>query len=186
MYYKAHEMLKKAHKDDYKNILDRWYKYDKHRKSLSDTGWNEEGFMQYDKIALEDHSHTATKEERRRNENSWKLSLNAEGTQGPLNQRSDFKQAKQTCKILYHVYTAIFGKGNKPVPPEQQVRQRRDQQFEGLEEHAYRLDASTGWRYHSSSTTHSSSSSSSRWQPSSDLWSTWNWNSWNSSSWSEQ
>ena len=48
-------------------------------------GWNEEGITQYDKIALEDHSFTATKEERIRNENSLKLSLNAESAQVPLN-----------------------------------------------------------------------------------------------------
>ena len=41
-------------------------------------GWNEETFMAYDKIALKDHSYTATRQERSRNENSWKLSLNAE------------------------------------------------------------------------------------------------------------
>ena len=133
-----------------------------------------------------DHSYTATREERIRHEKSWKLSLNAEGVQGPLNLRSAIKEAKQTCKRLYQEHTAITGSGNKPIPPEQQVRQRRDQQFEGLEEHAYRLGASTGWRYYPSSTTHSSSSSSSRWQPSSDVWSPWNWDSWKSSSWSEQ
>ena len=44
MYYKAHEMLKKARKHKnggYKNILDRWKKDDKYRKSLSDIGWTE-------------------------------------------------------------------------------------------------------------------------------------------------
>ena len=96
------------------------------------------------------------------------------------------KEAKQTCKILYHEYTAITGSGNKSIPPEQQVRQRRDQLFEGLHEDDYRPEASKGWRYFPSSTTHSSSSSSSRWHPSSHLWSTWNWDSWKSSSWSEQ
>ena len=35
-------------------------------------------------------------------------------------------------------------------------------------------------------TTHSSSSSSSRWQPSSDLWSTWSGDSWKTSSCTEQ
>ena len=65
-----------------------------------------------------------------------------------------------------------------------QARQRRHQQFVGLEAYDYRLEASTGWRYYPSSTTHSSSSSP--WQPSSDLWSTWNWDSWKSSSWTEQ
>ena len=93
-----------------------------------------------------------------------------------------FKEAKQTCKRLFHEFTAIIGSGNKLVLPGQQVRQRLAQQFAGLEGHEYRLQASTGWRY--SSTTHSSSSS--RWQPSSDLWSTWSWDSWNSSYWTEQ
>ena len=85
-------------------------------------------------------------DKRSRKENSWKLSLNAEGVQGPLNQRSDFEEAMQTCKRLYLEYTAITGSVNKPIPPEQQVRQTRDQQFEGLEEHDYRVGASTGWQ----------------------------------------
>ena len=180
-------MLKEArkHKHGYRNILDRWNDDDKNRKSLSDVGWIEEGIIQYDEIALEDHSHVATKQERSRDESS-KFSLEAEGIQGPLNQRSDFKEAKQTCKRLYHEYTAITGSGNKAIPPEQQVRQRLDQQFEGLEEHDCRLEASAGWRYYPSSTTHWSSSSSSRWQPGSDLWSTWNWDSWKFSSSGEQ
>ena len=64
-------------KHECENILDRWYKDDKYRKSLSDIGWNEEGAMQYDKIALENHSYTATSKERSRNEKPWNLSLNA-------------------------------------------------------------------------------------------------------------
>ena len=35
--------------------------------------------------------------------------MNAEGVQGPLNQRSDFKEAKRTCKSLHHEYTATTG-----------------------------------------------------------------------------
>ena len=42
-YYKAHEVQKKAHMHDYRNILDRWYRYDKYPKSLAGIGWNEEG-----------------------------------------------------------------------------------------------------------------------------------------------
>ena len=45
--------------------------------------------------------------------------MNAEGAQGPLNQRSDFKDAQQTCKRLYHECAAITGSGNKTIPPEQ-------------------------------------------------------------------
>ena len=39
-------------------------------------------------------------------------------------------------------------KWKQPITPEQQVRQRIDQQFEGLEEDDSRLEASTGWRYY--------------------------------------
>ena len=183
VWVRTHSITSMLHAQWLQNILDRWNKDDKYRKSLSDIGWTEEQIIQYVEIALEDRSYVAKQQERSRNEKSWKLSLNAEGIQRPLNQRSDFqKEAKQTYKRLYHEYTAITGSGNKPIPP--QVRQRLGQQFGGLEEHDYRLKASTGWRYYPSSTTHSSSSS--RWQPSSDLWSTWSWDSWISSSWTEQ
>ena len=74
----------------YRNILDRGNNDDKYRKSLSDMEWTEERTIQYDEIALKDHSCSATRRERRRNGKSWKLSLNAEGIQEPLNQRSDF------------------------------------------------------------------------------------------------
>ena len=71
---------------------------------------------------------------------------------------------------MYGKQTAITGDGNKLILLGQQVRQRLDQQFEGLEEYDYLLEARTGWRYYPSSrTTHSSSSS--HWQPSSNLWS---------------
>ena len=121
--------------------------------------WTEEQIIQYDAIALADHSHVATWQERSRNGKSWKLSLNAEGVQGPLNQCSDLAEAKQKMqKTVEH--SAITGHRNKPIPPGQQVRQRLDQQFEGLEEKDYRLEPRTGWRFYPSSrTTHSSSSS---------------------------
>ena len=69
MYYKAHEMLKKARKHKnggYKNTLDRWNNDDKYRKSLSDIGWTEERIIQHDEIALEDRSYVATQQEARR------------------------------------------------------------------------------------------------------------------------
>ena len=158
MCYKAHDMLVKARKHKsggYKSILNKWHDEYKYRKSLSDIGWTEEQIIQHDAIALEDHSYVATWQERSRNGNSWKLSLNAEGIQGPLNQRSNFIEAQQKCKRLHDEHTAITGDGHKPIPPAQQVRQQFDQQFEGLEEYDYRLEPRTGWRcYPSSRTTH--------------------------------
>ena len=111
--------------------------------------------------------------------------LNAEGIQGPLNQRSDFMEAKLKCKRLYDEHTAITGDGNKPIPLAQQVRQRLDQQFEGLEEYDYRFEPRAGWRlYPSSKTTHSSSSA--HWQQSSDWESNRSWDSWQTSFSTEQ
>ena len=71
MHNKAKEMLQKARQPEhgcYKTILERWHKDDKYRKSVSDIGWTEELIIQYDELALEDHSYIATREERTRNE----------------------------------------------------------------------------------------------------------------------
>ena len=54
-----------------------------------------------------------------------------------MNQRSDFTDAEHKCKRLYGEHTEITGEGNKLIPLAQQVRQRLDQQFEGLEEYDY-------------------------------------------------
>ena len=97
MYFKAHHMLRKARSNkncNCKTILERWYKDDQHRKSLSNIRWTEEQIKQYDALALEDLSYVAKTEERSRNEKSWKISLNREGIQGPMNQRPDFMEAK--------------------------------------------------------------------------------------------
>ena len=44
---------------------------------------------------------------------SCNISLYKEGIQGPMNQRSDFLEAKQKCKILYDEHTEIHGEGNQ-------------------------------------------------------------------------
>ena len=142
-----------------------------------------EAVIEYDNVALEDHSCTAKSEERRRNENSWKLSSNAEGAHGPMDQRDDFKDAKEICERPYHERTAITGCGNTPIPPHQQVRQRLNQQFEGHGEYSFGLDSSV-WTYYVPATMHSSIFVIA--MATEQLWSTWNWDSWDSSSWSEQ
>ena len=102
-----------------------------------------------------------------------------------MNQRSDFIEAKHKCKRLYDEHTEITGDGIKPILPAQQVRQRLDQLFEGLEQYDCRLEPRAGWRLHPSSrTTHPSSSS--HWQQKSDWKSNRSWDSWQTSSWTEQ
>ena len=63
--------------------------------NLSEIGWTEEQIIQYDELALEDHSYFATTEERTRNEKSWALKLNGEGAQGPMSQRPDFVEQNE-------------------------------------------------------------------------------------------
>ena len=151
-------------------------------KSLSDIGWNEEGKMQYDKIALEDHSYTATTEERSRNENSWTHSLHAEGAQGPLNQRGDLRMQNRHAKDCTMSFQQSPEVETNPSLQSNKSDKGAINSLKAMKNYVFRLDASTGWRYYPSSTTPSLSSSSSRWQPSNDLWSTWNWESWDSSS----
>ena len=111
----------------------------------------------------------ATKQARSRNEKSW-IPLNAEGIQGPLNQRRDFKEATNIQKSL-----------------EKETNQSllHNKSGNGLINNLDDLEPRTGWRFYPSSrTTHSSSSS--HWQPSSDWKSTWSWDSWQTSSWTGQ
>ena len=59
MHYKAKEMSQKARQPKhggYKTIVERCHKDDKYRKSLSEIGWTGERIIQYDELALEDHS----------------------------------------------------------------------------------------------------------------------------------
>ena len=72
--------------------------------------------------------------QRPRNEKIWFLSLNQEGVQGPMNQRPDFVEAKRKCKRMHDEHVEETSEGNTPIHPKQRTRQRRDQQFEGIEE----------------------------------------------------
>ena len=54
--------------------------------------------IQYDELALEDHSYVATKDERIGDRKGCALKLNEEGAQGPMNQRPDFADAKENSE----------------------------------------------------------------------------------------
>ena len=105
MHFKARDMLRKARSNKNgicKTIVERWFKDEQHRKSLSDISWTEEQIEQNEALASEDHSYVATPEERSRFWNSWKISLNREGIQGPIKRRPGFREAKQKCIGLYN------------------------------------------------------------------------------------
>ena len=147
MYFQAKQMLKKARQGKHgghPTILSRWYDDQKYRKSLSDMGWGEHRIMLYDRVALETHIYVATRAERIHNSKHWILTLNAEGPQQPLNQRPDFAHAKRECKRLHDEHLARTQQEYRPTHRSQQVRHRKERQFEGGEDFDYVVDPNTG------------------------------------------
>ena len=96
------------------------------------------------------------------------------------------KEAKKTCDRLYTENMQQQQQQmltQERIDPQDQVRQRPEQQFEGHEGDFYRVESETGWNYYLLATTTSSCSSSSWWRPSDSWWTAWNWES---SLWNEQ
>ena len=82
---------RKQKKHGHRTILDRFLNSPRYRDSQTNVGWDEHICAFHDVIASEDHSYISTRWERSRNENSWKLVLNSEGANGPVDQRDDYK-----------------------------------------------------------------------------------------------
>ena len=182
MQYKAKELLHKVRQEKHgkhSSILARWHNDNEYRKSLSKIGWTEEHIMLHDRTALENHSFVATRAERIRNSEHWILKLNQDGAQQPLNQRPDFAQAKRECKRLHDEYMARTQQEFRTILRSQQVRQRKGQAFEGIEEYVCAVDPRTGWRFYNQQQGDLSPSSSSTWDR--NNWMTRSWNSWHSS-----
>ena len=114
IYHKAHNMLRKARKKKCNTMLERFQTDSLYRDSLTKIGRDDKIIIACDEIAKEDLSYGATRGERNRNENSWRLELNAEGVTGPLDQRDDNKDAKEE-------YAATAGCGNTAKHPQRQV-----------------------------------------------------------------
>ena len=103
--------------------------------------------LPFDRIALENHSFVATKAERNRHSEHWIFTLNQEGAQQPLHQRPDFAQAKRECKRLHDEHMAKTQQDYRTILRSQQIRQRKGQAFEEIEEYDCAVDPPTGWRF---------------------------------------
>ena len=129
MYCKVKGKLQKARQpkrwtipnDKHSSIHARWHNDYEYGTSLSEIA--EEQIIEDDKRSLEDHSCVATRSERIQNTKHWVLRLNQDGAQQPPNQRHE-------CKRLHDEYVT-----RTPIPRDQQVRQRRGQPFEGIDEY---------------------------------------------------
>ena len=105
IYFKAHNALRKEKKHGHKTILVRFLNSLLYRDSQANMVWDE---------------HICV--------------LNSEGANGPVDQRNDHKEAKKTCDRLYRERAAAAGHVNTRVHPQDQVRQRPEQQSEGHED----------------------------------------------------
>ena len=186
MYYQAKQMLKKTRQKkhgSHPTTLSRWYASETYRTSLSLIGWEEKDMMLYDRIALEKHIDIATRAERIRNSAHWTLTLK-KGAQQPFHQRPDFAQAKRECKRLHDEHLVRTQQDHRTISCSQQVRQRKEQQIEGIEEYDYAADPQTGWRFNKEwrGNLPTALSSSSNWDRT--HWKTSSWNS-KHSSWSD-
>ena len=83
---------------------------------------------------------------RGKNSKREKLGTLVEHRKKVFNQRPNFVEAKLELKRLHDEHVKETSEGNTPIHPVQRSRQRRSQQFEGLDGHDYQIDAQTGWR----------------------------------------
>ena len=87
-----------------------------------------------------------------------------------LNPWPDFAQAKRECKRLHDEHLARTQQDFRTIPRSQQVRQRKEQQFERIEEFDYAVDPKTGWMFYKESRWNTSSWNSQHSSRSDDLW----------------
>ena len=95
---RSHE---RQHSSQNTSILKRVHLSEEYEVSQIFIGWTEETCSNLVRFAAEDHSYTATKEERAPFQHLWKLSLNSSGPNGPMNQRPASAEAVRTTQKGY-------------------------------------------------------------------------------------
>ena len=84
---------KRCIKKNYEGIYDRLLRDQVYRESQLKIGWTEQKCIEMDKLAQEDHSNRLSKEEFRRYQGQWYLTLNKSDKSAPMRLRSDFRAA---------------------------------------------------------------------------------------------
>ena len=107
-YFTANQLAKKCRKKKYDSIHDRYIRDKTFRKSMIEVGRSEQIIKEMDKLASEDHTYKATKEE---------IDLYQ-----PLNQRPDFAQAERECKRLHDEHLARTQQEYRDIPRSQKNR----------------------------------------------------------------
>ena len=98
-YQKAFNAWKRCRKrvdsqtEHYKGIHDRFLIDQVFRESQLKIGWTEQKCVEMDELAKQDHTYHLSKEEFKRNQGQWYLTLNKSGKNAPMRLRPDFRAA---------------------------------------------------------------------------------------------
>ena len=100
-YHTANQLRKKCRKRGYSNIHDRFVRDTWFRKTMLELNRTEEVIREMDKLANENHTHIATKEELNEKRSNWWIRSNFVGSDTmPIRHRPDFKKALSTLHRL--------------------------------------------------------------------------------------
>ena len=139
-HHQTRDCLRKAKKNNFDAILQRFPQSETYTHSQIKIRWDEGLCIRLDRVAHEDHSYIATWDEGRRYEKNWKRGLNTLGPVGPMKSRSDYSETVQKIREIRRV----TGQELDPaILPTQQVRQRLEQSFPKSE--TWTVDPRTGW-----------------------------------------
>ena len=75
-YHTAHQLAKKCRKKKYDSIHDRYIRDKTFRKSMVEVGRSEQMIVEMDKLANDDHTYTASREEIEFNRGNWWIHTN--------------------------------------------------------------------------------------------------------------
>ena len=100
-FHTAKQLQKRCRKKQYENIHDRFIRDTSFRKTMIELGRSEEVIFEMDRLASEDHSHIATKEEIDVYRGNWWIrSSLVDSDTMPMRRRPDFKKALSTLHRL--------------------------------------------------------------------------------------
>ena len=102
-----------------KGIHDRFLRDQVYRESQLKIGWTEQKCMEMDELAQQDHTYRLSKEEFKRYQGQWYLTLNKLGKKDPMRLRSGFRAAVPLKKRLYRELGEEIA---EPISPQQYMR----------------------------------------------------------------
>ena len=124
-HYVAHNARKRCRKsvdsqeEHYKGIHDRFLKDQVCRESQLKIGWTEQKCIEMDELAQQDHTYRLSREEFKRYEGQWYLTLSKSGKDAPMRRRSDFRAA---VSLKNRLHCESGEEVAEPVSPQQYRR----------------------------------------------------------------